>query len=167
MPRAGATCDARGPQPSPTDPPPPSHPHQALFAAVRCGDTATARAFLAAAEASGASLAALAGEAAAYVAAEAEREEVVRFVLSLYEFKAADVSARLDLDTFLILSMRGWVGEAPPPRLRSSLFVLILGAVPMLESCELVGVIDEQHPAALSDGWSLEGSPEDSPLMLD
>ena len=62
---------------------------------------------------SGTSLAALAGEAATYVAAEAEREEVVRFVLSLYEFKAADVSARLDLDTFRIVSMRGWVGEYP------------------------------------------------------
>ena len=47
------------------------------------------------------------------MAAEAEREEVVRLILSLYEFKAADVSARLDLDTFRILSMRGWVGEAP------------------------------------------------------
>ncbi|RLN09989.1 hypothetical protein C2845_PM11G26420 [Panicum miliaceum] len=112
MPRAGAARDAR-PQPTPTDPPPPSHQHQALFAAVRSGDAATVRALLADAEASGASLAALAGEAATYVAAGAEREEVVRLILSLYEFKAAAISARVDLDTFNLVAMRGWVGKPP------------------------------------------------------
>ncbi|XP_025822890.1 ankyrin repeat-containing protein At2g01680-like [Panicum hallii] len=95
--------------PSPVDPPLPSHQHQALFAAVRSGDAATVRALLVDAEASGASLPALAGEAATYVAAGAEREEVVRLILSLYEFKAAAVSARLDLDTFHLVAMRGWV----------------------------------------------------------
>ncbi|RLM79326.1 hypothetical protein C2845_PM12G26520 [Panicum miliaceum] len=103
--------------PSPTDPPPPSHQHQALFAAVRSGDAVTVRELLVDAEASGASLPALAGEAATYVAAGAEREEVVRLILSLYEFKAAAVSARLDLDTFHLVAMRGWVAPYHPTAL--------------------------------------------------
>jgi hypothetical protein len=49
------------------------------------------------AEASGASLAALAGEAAMHAATDARREELVRLILSLNEFMAASITSRVDL----------------------------------------------------------------------
>nr|CAB3451008.1 unnamed protein product [Digitaria exilis] len=83
------------------------HSHEALFAAVRSGDAATIRALVADAEASGTSLAALAGEAATRVAADAESEEVVRLLLSLYDFKAGAVRTRgRDLDAFYLTAMQ-------------------------------------------------------------
>jgi len=107
----------------PMDLPPLSH--QALFAAVRSADAAAVRALLADAEApgSGTSLAALAaaqtdaGETALYVAAEAGSEEVVRLLLPLYDFEAATVRSRLDLDAFHIAAKQGHTGELPfdPP----------------------------------------------------
>ncbi|CAN6233548.1 unnamed protein product [Urochloa humidicola] len=96
---------------NPAAPPPLSH--QALFDAVRSGNAPTVRALLYDAEASGASLAALAGEAAAYVAAEAGREEVVRLILSLYESKAAAVCPRVDLHIPHLVATRSWLGKAP------------------------------------------------------
>ena len=91
----------------------------ALFAAVRSADAAAVRALLADAEASGTSLAALAaaqtdaGETALYIAAEAGSEEVVRLLLPLYDFEAATVRSRLDLDAFHVAAKQGHTGELP------------------------------------------------------
>jgi hypothetical protein len=99
----------------PMDLPPLSH--QALFAAVRSADAPAVRAVLADAEASATSLAALAaaqtdaGETALYVAAEAGSEEVVRLLLPLYDFEAATVRSRLDLDAFHVAAKQGHTGE--------------------------------------------------------
>jgi len=110
------------PEPEPEANPPMDLPplsHQALFAAVRSADAAAVRALLADAEASGTSLAALAaaqtdaGETALYVAAEAGSEEVVRLLLPLYDFEAATVRSRLDLDAFHVAAKQGHTGELP------------------------------------------------------
>ena len=91
--------------------------HQALFAVVRSVDLPAVRALLADAEASGTSLAALAaaqtdaGETALYVAAEADSEEAVRLLLPLYDFEAATVRSRLDLDAFHVAAKQGHTGE--------------------------------------------------------
>lgn len=96
--------------------------HQALFAAVRSADAAAVRALLADSGASaGTSLAALAaaqtdaGETALYVAAEAGSEELVRLLLPLYDFEAAAVRSRLDLDAFHVAAKQGHTGEFLPP----------------------------------------------------
>ncbi|KAG8091704.1 hypothetical protein GUJ93_ZPchr0012g20707 [Zizania palustris] len=100
--------------PVPMDLPPLSH--QALFGAVRSADAAAVGRLLADAEASGSTpaLAAAvtdAGETALYVAAEAGSEEVVRLLIPLYDFEAATIRSRLDLDAFHVAAKQGHTGE--------------------------------------------------------
>ncbi|KAG8084096.1 hypothetical protein GUJ93_ZPchr0010g10530 [Zizania palustris] len=90
--------------------------HQALFGAVRSADAAAVGRLLADAEASGSTpaLAAAvtdAGETALYVAAEAGSEEVVRLLIPLYDFEAATIRSRLDLDAFHVAAKQGHTGE--------------------------------------------------------
>ncbi|KAG8061262.1 hypothetical protein GUJ93_ZPchr0003g17411 [Zizania palustris] len=89
--------------------------HQALFGAVRSADAAAVGRLLADAEASGSTpaLAATvtdAGETALYVAAEAGSEEVVRLLIPLYDFEAATIRSRLDLDAFHVAAKQGHTG---------------------------------------------------------
>ncbi|KAG8069278.1 hypothetical protein GUJ93_ZPchr0005g14399 [Zizania palustris] len=100
--------------PVPMDLPPLSH--HALFGAVRSADAAAVGRLLADAEASGSTptLAAAvtdAGETALYVAAEAGSEEVVRLLIPLYDFEAATIRSRLDLDAFHVAAKQGHTGE--------------------------------------------------------
>jgi hypothetical protein len=52
-----------------------------------------------------------AGETTLYVAAEASSKEVVHILLPLYDFEAATVRSRLELDAFHVAAKQGHTDE--------------------------------------------------------
>ncbi|XP_072973714.1 ankyrin repeat-containing protein At2g01680 [Typha angustifolia] len=90
--------------------------HQAFFAAVRSGDLDAVRAVVepsAAVDSGAATLMAAqteAGETALYIAAEGNMEDLFRYLLPLYDYDAATIRSRLDLDAFHVAAKQGHTG---------------------------------------------------------
>nr|CAD1826749.1 unnamed protein product [Ananas comosus var. bracteatus] len=93
--------------------------YQEFFAAVRSGDAGEVRRLVEGADGEGdgagagaALLAAQteAGETALYIAAEGDMAELVRFFLPIYDYAAATVRSRLDLDAFHVAAKQGHSG---------------------------------------------------------
>ncbi|URE07664.1 Ankyrin repeat-containing protein [Musa troglodytarum] len=88
--------------------------HQAFFAAVRSGDVDAVRCLVEeldpAAAAALATAQTEAGETALYIAAENNSEELFRYLLRFYDFEAAAIRSRVDLDAFHVAAKLGHVG---------------------------------------------------------
>lgn len=88
--------------------------HQAFFAAVRSGDVDAVRCLVeeldSAAAAALATAQTEAGETALYIAAENNSEELFRYLLRFYDFEAAAIRSRVDLDAFHVAAKLGHVG---------------------------------------------------------
>ncbi|PKA47178.1 Ankyrin repeat-containing protein [Apostasia shenzhenica] len=90
----------------------------AMFDAVRSGDVEAVRRVLEEAAEGGGGVAVTAlltaqtevGETALYLAAERNMEEVVRYLVSRYDFEAAKIRSSLDMDAFQVAAKQGNVG---------------------------------------------------------